>query len=81
MGGIGEAFDISDLTLDTAGIGDNSQVVVKGNITPRLQVKYGVGLFQPLAELTLRYKIMPQLFLQSVSGVNQAVDLLYQFEF
>ena len=81
VGGIGEAFDISDLTLDTAGIGDNSQVVVKGNITPRLQVKYGVGLFQPLAELTLRYKIMPQLFLQSVSGVNQAVDLLYQFEF
>ncbi|WP_052122418.1 autotransporter assembly complex protein TamB [Chelonobacter oris] len=81
VGGIGEAFGISDLTLDTAGIGDNSQVVVSGNITPRLQVKYGVGLFQPLAELTLRYKIMPQLFLQSVSGVNQAVDLLYQFEF
>ncbi|MGV6988196.1 autotransporter assembly complex protein TamB [Testudinibacter sp. P80/BLE/0925] len=81
VGGIGEAFGISDLTLDTAGIGDNSQVVVSGNITPRLQIKYGVGLFQPLAELTLRYKIMPQLFLQSVSGVSQAVDLLYQFEF
>lgn len=81
VGGIGEAFGISDLSLDTAGIGDNSQVVVSGNLTPRLQVKYGVGLFQPLAELTLRYKIMPQLFLQSVSGVGQAVDLLYQFEF
>lgn len=81
VGGIGEAFGISELSLDTAGIGDNSQVVVSGNITPRLQIKYGVGLFQPLAELTLRYKILPQLFLQSVSGVNQAVDLLYQFEF
>lgn len=81
VGGIGEAFGISDLSLDTAGIGDNSQVVVSGNITPRLQVKYGVGLFQPIAELTLRYKIIPQLYLQSVSGVNQAVDLLYQFEF
>ncbi|SMB79994.1 translocation and assembly module TamB [Pasteurella testudinis DSM 23072] len=81
VGGIGEAFGISDLSLDTAGIGDSSQVVVSGNITPRLQVKYGVGLFQPLAELTLRYKIMPQLFLQSVSGISQAVDLLYQFEF
>ncbi|MBE2895092.1 autotransporter assembly complex protein TamB [Spirabiliibacterium falconis] len=81
VGGIGEAFGISDLSLDTAGIGDSSQVVVSGNITPRLQVKYGVGLFQPIAELTLRYKIIPQLYLQSVSGVNQAVDLLYQFEF
>ncbi|KAE9529839.1 translocation/assembly module TamB domain-containing protein [Testudinibacter aquarius] len=81
VGGIGEAFGISDLSLDTAGIGDSSQVVVSGNITPRLQVKYGVGLFQPLAELTLRYKILPQLYLQSVSGVNQAFDLLYQFEF
>ncbi|MCK3657982.1 tubulin-binding protein [Pasteurellaceae bacterium Pebbles2] len=81
VGGIGEAFGIQDLNLGTAGVGDSSKVVVSGNITPRLKIKYGVGLFDGLAEVTLRYRLMPQLFLQSVSGVNQAFDLLYEFEF
>lgn len=81
VGGIGEAFGIQDLNLGTAGVGDSSKVVVSGNITPRLQIKYGVGLFDGLAEVTLRYKLIPQLYLQSVSGVNQAFDILYQFDF
>lgn len=81
VGSIGKTFGIQDLNLGTAGVGDSSKVVVSGNISPRLQVKYGVGLFDGLAEVTLRYKLIPQLYLQSVSGVAQAFDLLYQFEF
>ena len=81
VGGIGKAFGIKDLNLGTQGVGDSSKVVVSGSITPRLQVKYGVGLFDGLAEVTLRYRLLPQLYVQSVSGVNQAFDLLYQFEF
>ncbi|MGQ9443993.1 autotransporter assembly complex protein TamB [[Pasteurella] aerogenes] len=81
IGGIGETFGIQDLNIGTQGVGDSSQVVVSGNITPRLQVKYGVGLFDGLAEFTVRYKLLPQLYVQSVSGVNQAFDLLYRFEF
>ncbi|OBX08263.1 hypothetical protein QV09_09790 [Gallibacterium salpingitidis] len=80
VGQIGETFGIKNLNLETQGLGDQSQVVVSGYITPRLQVKYGVGLFEPLAELTLRYRLLPKLYLQSVSGTSQAVDLLYQFE-
>ncbi|MGL4269414.1 MAG: autotransporter assembly complex protein TamB [Plesiomonas sp.] len=81
VGQIGQAFGISDLALDTQGVGDNSQVVISGYIMPGLQVKYGVGIFDSLAELTLRYRLMPRLYLQAVSGLNQAVDLIYQFEF
>lgn len=81
VGGIGQAFGIQDLSVDTAGVGENSKVEISGNITPRLKVKYGVGLFDGLAEVTVRYRLLPQLYLQSVSGVNQAFDLLYQFEF
>lgn len=81
VGGIGQAFGIQDLNLGTQGVGDASKVVVSGSITPRLQVKYGVGLFDGLAEFTVRYRLLPKLYLQSVSGVTQAVDLLYQFEF
>lgn len=81
VGGIGEAFGIQDLNLGTAGVGDSSKVQVSGNIGKRLQVKYGVGLFDGLAEVTLRYRLLPQLYFQSVSGTNQVFDLLYQFEF
>ncbi|WP_105588718.1 autotransporter assembly complex protein TamB [Cronobacter sakazakii] len=81
VGKIGETFGVSNLALDTEGVGDSSQVVVSGYVLPGLQVKYGVGIFDSLATLTLRYRLMPKLYLEAVSGVDQALDVLYQFEF
>lgn len=81
VGKIGEAFGVSNLALDTEGVGDSSQVVVSGYVLPDLQVKYGVGIFDSLATLTLRYRLMPRLYLEAVSGIDQALDVLYQFEF
>ena len=81
VGKIGETFGVSNLALDTEGVGDSSQVVVSGYVLPGLQVKYGVGIFDSLATLTLRYRLMPKLYVEAVSGIDQALDLLYQFEF
>lgn len=81
VGKIGETFGVSNLAVDTAGVGDSQQVQVSGYVLPGLQVKYGVGIFDSLATLTLRYRLMPKLYLEAVSGVDQALDLLYQFEF
>lgn len=81
MGKIGETFGISHLALDTTGVGNNQQVQLSGYVLPRLQVKYGIGIFDSLAILTLRYRLMPKLYLEAVSGANQALDMLYQFEF
>lgn len=79
VGSIGEAFGIEDLTLDTAGAGDDSQVAVSGQLTDDIRISYGVGIFSPIAELTLRYTLWRNLYLQAVSGTNQAVDLIYSF--
>lgn len=81
VGQIGETFGVSDLQLDTTGSGDESQVTVSGHLTPELQVKYGVGIFDSFGEFTVRYKLFTDLYLEAVSGVDSAVDLLYQFEF
>lgn len=81
VGKIGEAFGVSDLALDTQGAGDESQVVVSGYVLPGLQVRYGIGIFDSLATLTLRYRLMPRLYLEAVSGLDQALNVLYQFEF
>lgn len=81
VGEIGEAFGLRELTLDTEGAGNNSQVTVSGYLTRDLQLKYGIGIFQPIGQFTLRYRLMRSLFLEAVSGMDNAVDLLYKFEF
>ncbi len=81
VGELGEAFGVQDLQLDTAGSGDDSQVTVSGYILPGLQVKYGVGIFDSVGEFTVRYRLMQDLYVEAISGVDSAVDLLYQFEF
>ncbi|KOO10469.1 hypothetical protein AKJ18_34095, partial [Vibrio xuii] len=78
---IGVAFGVQDLQVDTAGTGDDSQVTVSGYILPGLQVKYGVGIFDSVGEFTVRYRLMKDLYLEVVTGVSSAVDILYQFEF
>ncbi|WP_231489635.1 translocation/assembly module TamB domain-containing protein [Billgrantia saliphila] len=79
VGAIGQAFGIDDLALETAGSGDESQVVVSGYLTEDLRISYGVGIFSPIAELTLRYTLWRDFYVQAVSGAAQAVDLVYIF--
>jgi len=79
VGQVGQAFGVQDLSLDASGSGDDSQVVVSGYVFDDLKVSYGVGIFSPIAELTLRYRLIQNLYLQAVSGAAQAVDLIYTF--
>ncbi|GAB2923604.1 autotransporter assembly complex protein TamB [Rheinheimera gaetbuli] len=81
VGELGEAFGVRDLTLDTAGAGDNSQVTVSGYLSRDLQIKYGYGIFNAVGEFTLRYRVMRNLYLEAVNSLDNAVDLLYKFEF
>jgi translocation and assembly module TamB len=78
---LGKAFGFEQFTLDTAGTGDGSQVTVSGYLSPKLQLKYGVGIFNSLGEFTLRYELMKNLYLEAVQGLDSAVDVLYKFEF
>ena len=81
VGQLGEVFGLRELSLDTAGSGDSSKVMVSGYLSPKLQLKYGVGIFNQVGEFTLRYRLARKLFLEAVRGLNESVDLLYQVEF
>jgi len=81
VGQLGEVFGLKELSLDTAGSGTDSKVTVSGYLSPKLQVKYGVGIFNPFGEFTLRYRLMQKLYLEAVQSVNTSVDLLYKVEF
>src|SRR3546814_10701065 len=45
----------SDL-LDTQGSGVATSVVASGNLTEKLSLRYGVGVFEPANTIALRYK-------------------------
>ncbi|MGE6649064.1 autotransporter assembly complex protein TamB [Shewanella colwelliana] len=76
--GIIEKFGISNVQLDA---NDDGKVAISGFIGENLMVKYGVGVFNPGYEMTVRYYLMSQLYLESVSGtVEQTLDIYYSFD-
>ena len=55
-------------------------MTIGGEIAPGLRVSYGAGVFDSISEVKARYELLPRLYLQAVSGLNQAIDLFYQFK-
>lgn len=75
--GLIEEFGFSNVQLDT---NDEGRVAISGFIGDRLMVKYGVGVFNPGYEMTVRYYLLSQLYLETVSGtLGQSLDLYYNF--
>lgn len=78
---VGETLGISDLSVDAEGNGDDTQFTVSGYISPKLYLRYGVGIFTPVNTATLRYKINSRLYLEAVSSLESAIDLFYNIRF
>lgn len=78
---IGSAFGIDNLNITTSGSGDQTRLEFSGSIGPKLQLRYGVGVFDSLPEVGLRYQINRRLFVEFINNTEQALDLLYQFSF
>lgn len=76
----GETFGIQDLTLSTGSTENRSEVGLSGYITPDLMVRYGVGMFEAVNTLTLKYRIKKNLYAEVISGKSNAFDLLWSFD-
>ncbi|MBC3766000.1 translocation/assembly module TamB domain-containing protein [Neptunicella marina] len=79
VGRVGHKLGVKDLTLDTSGQGDNTQLALTGYIAPGVQLRYGLGVFNSASEVALRYELTSSLYLEAVSGLNNALDLYYSF--
>ncbi|MCC2607504.1 translocation/assembly module TamB domain-containing protein [Planctobacterium marinum] len=78
---IGKSFGVEDLSLAMEGQGDSSKVAVSGTIAPNVKIAYGVGVFDAISEVSLRYQLLPQLYLEAVSGLSNAFDIFYEFNY
>ncbi|MDG5498569.1 translocation/assembly module TamB domain-containing protein [Marinobacter sp. BGYM27] len=79
--GIGEVFGVKDLTLEAEGSGDEASVVASGYLTEDLSVRYGVGVFEPVTTVALRYDLGRYFYLEAASGLAASLDIFYTRDF
>jgi len=70
---------ISNIAVDTEGEGEKTQATVSGYIGNRVYLKYGIGVYEPINELTVRMFILNRFWLEIVSGIEQSTDIYYSF--
>lgn len=79
--GLAKNLGIQDFQLDTQGSGASTAVVASGNITEKLSLRYGVGVFEPANTIALRYKLSKKVYLEAASGVASSLDIFYKRDF
>lgn len=80
-GKIGEGFGIRDLTLEAEGSGDDTSVVASGYLSDDLSIRYGVGIFEPISTVALRYDLGKYFYLEAASGLAASLDIFYTRNF
>lgn len=72
---------IDDFEISTSTDSENNDSVnLGGYLSPRLFLQYGVGIKSPVRTITLRYRLTERIFLEALSGLESALDVLYSFE-
>jgi translocation and assembly module TamB len=71
---------ISNIAVDTEGEGDTTQATISGYVGNRIYLKYGIGVYEPVNELTVRLFLLNRLWLEVVSGIEQSSDIYYSFD-
>ncbi len=79
--GLAKNLGIQDFQLDTQGSGDQTSVVASGNISEKLSLRYGVGVFEPANTIALRYKLSKKVYLEAAGGVASSLDIFYKRDF
>ncbi|KAA1175197.1 translocation/assembly module TamB [Marinobacter salinexigens] len=80
-GDIGEEFGIQNLMLEAEGSGEETSVVASGYLTDELSVRYGVGIFEPITTVALRYDLGRYFYLEAASGLAASLDIFYTRDF
>jgi len=79
--GLARDLGIQDFQLDTQGSGNTTSVVASGNLSEKLSLRYGVGVFEPANTIALRYKLSKKVYLEAAGGVASSLDIFYKRDF
>jgi translocation and assembly module TamB len=76
----GTALGIEDVRIEPGADTAGTSLVLGTYLTPRAYVSYGVGLFEPVNTLRLRYQLGRHWQLEAQSGEHSGGDLLFSIE-
>ncbi len=76
---IGQSLGLDEFSIGGDGAEDTSLQIGK-YLTPRLYISYGVGLFEPVTQLKMRYDFSKRWSMEAESGTNSGMDFLYKIE-
>ena len=80
-GQLAQKFGITDLQLGTSeSATGESEAEVSGQLGKDLFVRYGRGLGQRSNSISFQYRLTPKFMIETISGIEDALDLLYSFE-
>jgi translocation and assembly module TamB len=77
---LGAIFGIRDVRIEQDEKTKTTSLLFGTYLSPRLYVSYGVGLFDAINTLRLRYQLTQHWTVQTESGADTGVDLLYTIE-
>ncbi|MGP4863149.1 translocation/assembly module TamB domain-containing protein [Psychrobacter sp. T6-5] len=78
---IGQVFGLQSLTVDASGSSEDTNVNVTGYVTPDLYIRYGVGVFNAQNSLSVRYQLTRRIYVEASSAAENAVDVVYSWQF
>ncbi|ALO45654.1 translocation/assembly module TamB domain-containing protein [Pseudohongiella spirulinae] len=71
---------LDTLSIDSRGDVNDSSLMLGKYITPRIFVRYAVGLFETENSLAIDYSVNDRVKLHATSGQSQSIDLTYTVE-
>jgi len=71
---------LDTFTINSTGDVNDSSLMLGKYITPRIFVRYAVGLFETENSLAIDYTMTDRIKLQATSGSTQAIDVTYTVE-
>jgi translocation and assembly module TamB len=77
---LSETFGLDVLTIESDSGLEQSSLTIGKYLTPRLYVRYAIGLFDQLSKLALEYRLTEHLMVEAKSGKDQSMDIIYRIE-
>ncbi|HEX5056807.1 MAG TPA: translocation/assembly module TamB domain-containing protein [Gammaproteobacteria bacterium] len=77
---IARTLNLDEFNIQSEGDVSKSSLFIGKRISPRLFIRYIVGLFDQTSRIGLSYQLSKNLKLEAESGWNQSMDLIYEIE-
>jgi translocation and assembly module TamB len=77
---IGAAFGVEDIEIEKGDAPEQATLFIGKYLSPRLYINYGIGLFEPVSTIRLRYDLTRRLQVQTEYGLESGGDVLYKIE-